>query len=127
MAYRVTAEEFDLLVGEALSRLPAWLMDQLTAANIDIVTQSELSDDKRLELDMEPYEDLLGLYEGIPLDQRTGYGDIVPDKITLFQRAIESASSSRDELLDQIETTLKHEIHHWHGADEDRVHDFGLG
>ncbi len=127
MAFRVSQEEFDRLVGEVISRFPKWLLDQVVAANIDIVIEPELAADKREDLDMSPYEDLLGLYEGIPLDQRSGYGETVPDKITLFQREIESSVETREGLIEQIETTLKHEIHHGFGADEDRVHDIGLG
>ena len=127
MAFRVSQEEFDRLVGEVISRFPKWLLDQIAAANIDIVIEPELTADKREDLDMSPYEDLLGLYEGIPLDQRSGYGETVPDKITLFQREIESSVETLEGLIEQIETTLKHEIHHGFGADEDRVHDIGLG
>lgn len=127
MAFRVSQDEFDRLVGEVISRFPKWLLDQVVAANIDIVIEPELTADKREDLDMSPYEDLLGLYEGIPLDQRSGYGETVPDKITLFQREIESSVETREGLMEQIETTLKHEIHHGFGADEDRVHDIGLG
>ena len=110
-----------------ISRFPKWLLDQIAAANIDIVIEPELTADKRSDLDMAPCEDLLGLYEGIPLDQRSGYGETVPDKITLFQREIESSVETLEGLIEQIETTLKHEIHHGFGADEDRVHDIGLG
>ena len=127
MAFRVSQDEFDRLVGDVISRFPKWLLDQIVAANIDIVIEPELTADKRADLDLSPFEDLLGLYEGVPLDQRSGYGETVPDKITLFQREIESSVETRDGLIEQIETTLKHEIHHGFGADEDRVHDIGLG
>lgn len=127
MTFRVSEDQFDRLVGEVISRFPKWLLDQITAANIDIVIELELTAEKRADLDLDPLEDLLGLYEGIPLDQRSGYGETVPDKITLFQREIESSVDTREELIEQIETTLMHEIHHGFGADEDRVHDIGLG
>lgn len=127
MPYRVSHTEFDRIVGDAIAKLPAWLIERLDLANVDIVVEPSLAAEKRADLELEPDEDLLGLYEGFPLDQRVGYGDTVPDKITLFQREIESIASSREELLEQIETTLKHEIHHGFGADESRVHDFGLG
>ena len=127
MPYRVNPTEFDAMVGDAIAKLPNWLIRQLELANVDIVVEPRLTTEKRMELELEPDEDLLGLYEGFPLDQRASYGDTVPDKITLFQREIESASDSRAKLLEQIETTLKHEIHHGFGADEGRVHDFGLG
>lgn len=127
MPFRVSQDEFDRLVGEVISGFPKWLVDQITAANIDIVIELELTDAKRADLELEPWEGLLGLYEGVPMDQRYGYGEMVPDKITLFQREIESSVDTRAELIEQIETTLKHEIHHGFGADEDRVHDHGLG
>ena len=127
MPYRVSQSEFDALVADALAKFPPWLINQMNAANLDVVVERSLSTDKRKELELAPGESLLGLYEGIPLDQRTSYGDTVPDKITLFQNEIESAVMSREQLIDEIETTLKHEVHHGFGADESRVHDFGLG
>ena len=127
MTFRVSQDEFDHLVGEVISKFPQWLVDQMTAANLDVVIELELTAAKRADLELEPWEGLLGLYEGVPLYQRTGYGNIVPDKITLFQKEIESSVDTREELIEQIEITLKHEIHHGFGADEDRVHDIGLG
>ena len=127
MPYRVSQSEFDALVADVLLKFPPWLIDQMTRANIDVVVERSLSAEKRQELELGPGESLLGLYEGFPIDQRTSYGDTVPDKITLFQNEIESVVASRDELIEEIETTLKHEVHHGFGADEGRVHDFGLG
>ena len=127
MPYRVSQSDFDALVADALANFPPWLIDRMKEANLDVVVERSLSAEKRKELELAPGESLLGLYEGIPLDQRTSYGDTVPDKITLFQNEIESAVMSREQLIDEIETTLKHEVHHGFGADESRVHDFGLG
>lgn len=127
MSYRVSEPEFDALVRDAIAGLPQWLLDVMTDANIDVVIEPHLSAAKRHDLGLAPDEGLLGLYEGVPLDQRVSYGNVVPDKITLFQHEIEDAANSHDDLVEQIETTLKHEIHHGLGADEERVHDAGLG
>ena len=69
---------------------------------------------------------LLGLYEGIPLTERYGYDMVLPDKITLFQRAIESICSTDEEVLREIRDTITHEVAHHFGYDDPSLDSLGI-
>ena len=66
---------------------------------------------------------LLGLYEGIPLSQRgMSYAGVLPDRITLFRRAIErEARGSAERLREIVQHTVVHEIAHHFGISDDRL------
>ena len=74
-----------------------------------------------------PGDTLLGLYEGVPLTRRTShYGNVVPDKITLFQAPIESAAGyDPARIREQVKRTVLHEIAHYFGIDDDRLEELG--
>ena len=69
--------------------------------------------------------ELLGLYEGIPLTERYGYDLVLPDKITIFQKPIESICETQEEITQEIETTITHEIAHHFGINDDRLEEIG--
>ncbi|MBX3088092.1 MAG: metallopeptidase family protein [Cryobacterium sp.] len=70
--------------------------------------------------------DLLGLYEGISVTERDQYGfGELPDRIVLYREPLLEACTSLDELRDQIHVTLVHEIGHYYGIDDSRLHDLG--
>ena len=71
-------------------------------------------------------ERLLGLYEGIPLTEREGYGGmVVPDRITIYRRAICGMCDTEDEVVDAVRTTVIHEVAHHFGIDDDRLDELG--
>lgn len=73
-------------------------------------------------------EDLLGLYEGIPHTDRMDYGDMVlPDRITLYRLALCRFVDDVDQLVEEINVTVVHEIAHHFGIDDDRLHELGWG
>ncbi|MCX8118754.1 MAG: metallopeptidase family protein, partial [Desulfobacterota bacterium] len=66
--------------------------------------------------------DLLGLYQGIPITQRgVAYGNVLPDKITLFQRPIESVCKTKKEVEEKVAEVILHEVGHYFGLDEERL------
>lgn len=70
--------------------------------------------------------DLLGLYEGIPLTEREAYGGLeMPDRITIYRAAICRMCHTLDEVVDEVQITVVHEIAHHFGIDDDRLHDLG--
>ena len=72
--------------------------------------------------------DILGLYEGIPLTERDGYGFMeLPDKISIYRRPLCAMCEDIDELIDEIRITVVHEIAHHFGIDDDRLHELGWG
>jgi predicted Zn-dependent protease with MMP-like domain len=114
--------EFRALVDEALATIPDRFRDAMQ--NIAIVVEDEPSPGALAEVGIEPPDTLLGLYEGTPLTERQwSHGNVLPDKITLFQDPIEDASSDRDDVVIAIAETLIHEIGHYFGLSEDEIED----
>ncbi|MEL6984943.1 MAG: metallopeptidase family protein [Actinomycetota bacterium] len=111
----IAQEEFEVLAGEALDQLP----DELGRLLDNVVILVE---------DAHPEEDLLGLYEGIPLTEREDYGDLaLPDRITLYRLALCDYAEDRDHLREEVLITVVHEIAHHFGIDDDRLHELGWG
>ena len=114
-------DRFKELVDEALESIPARFREAME--NIAIVVEDEPTDAQVEGAGLDPREDtLLGLYEGIPLTERGwAHGNVLPDKITLFQGPIEDESDSEDDTVTAIGETLIHEIGHYFGLSEDEI------
>ncbi|MGH3424235.1 MAG: metallopeptidase family protein [Nocardioidaceae bacterium] len=109
----VTPEEFESLVGDALDGIPAEFADALD--NVVIV----LEDDP-------PQPGLLGLYQGIPLTERGDwYAGVLPDRISLYRNPICARASSRAEVGEEVRITVVHELGHYFGIDDARLHELG--
>ena len=90
--------------------------------NIAIVIEDEPTLAQLDEVGIEPPDTLLGLYEGTPLTERQwAHGNVLPDKITLFQHPIEDESDDEDDIVVAIGETLIHEIGHYFGLSEDEI------
>jgi len=72
-------------------------------------------------------EQLLGLYEGVPLNRRdSGYSGVLPDKITLFRGPIvDYSGGGEDAVVREITRTFLHEIGHYFGLSERRLRELG--
>ena len=113
-------ERFESLVAKAIEDLPQEFLDMLE--NVDIVVEDYPTPDKLRESAVGHGETLLGLYEGVPQTRRTsGYNMVLPDKITIFQKPIEAKCSNDDQVYAEVKKTLKHEIAHHFGIDDERL------
>jgi|ERR671915_57992 predicted Zn-dependent protease with MMP-like domain len=112
---------FDRLVTEALDELPRRFRRQLR--NIAVVVETEPSQALLEEMGLWPHRTLLGLYQGVPLPRRGGlsYGNVLPDRITIFQKPIEAMCRTPDEIKAAVKDTVKHEIGHYFGLDDERL------
>jgi predicted Zn-dependent protease with MMP-like domain len=69
---------------------------------------------------------LLGLYEGIPLTERTSqYSGALPDRITIFRKAICAICTTEAQVVEEVRRTVVHEVGHHFGIDDDRLHELG--
>ena len=69
---------------------------------------------------------LLGLYQGVPLTSRTsGYAGVLPDRITIYQRAICARCQTEAEVADQVRRTVVHEVAHHFGIADERLRELG--
>lgn len=72
--------------------------------------------------------DLLGLYEGIALTERTSeYAGALPDRITIYQDAITDMCDDRADIVHEVAVTVVHEVAHHFGIDEQTLHERGWG
>jgi predicted Zn-dependent protease with MMP-like domain len=107
---------FEELVEQALDEIP----DQLAALvqNVVVLVEDEPPAD-------EP--DLLGVYDGVSLTERSADHTGLPDRITIFRRPLLEMCEDADELVREVRITVVHEIAHHFGIDDDRLHDLGYG
>jgi predicted Zn-dependent protease with MMP-like domain len=116
----MTREDFLKLVDEALVTIPDRFREAMQ--NIAIVIEDEPSARVLDDVGIEPPDTLLGLYEGTPLTERQwAHGNVLPDKITLFQGPIEDASADEDDVVVAIGETLIHEVGHYFGLSEEEI------
>ena len=117
----MTREYFRELVEEAIDTIPLKFARQVR--NLAIVIADEPSDDLLDDMEVEEGDSLLGLYQGTPLNERGwGYGNQLPDRITLFQHSIEDdCDDDEEEIVIAIGETLIHELGHYFGMSEEEI------
>ena len=102
-------EEFELEIEKALKTIPKEFTEKLK--NIQIVVDDS-TPEKNGSL-------LLGLYHGVPLSNRSAvFEPLMPDKITLYKKALEKVSRNSEELHKNIRDTVIHEIAHYFGMED---------
>ncbi|WP_370057247.1 metallopeptidase family protein [Leifsonia sp. EB41] len=115
MPLHLEADAFEELVTDELDRLPDEMIDGLD--NVVFVVEDRPEDGSL---------DLLGLYDGVALTERDAYGfGEMPDRIILYREPLLSICADEDELRDEVHVTLVHEIAHYYGIDDDRLHELG--
>jgi predicted Zn-dependent protease with MMP-like domain len=120
-----TTDIFEQFVAEAVEGLPATFYDRLE--NVEVVIE-DWPDHQALRLaGLRHPAQLLGLYQGVPLTQRTsGYNMVVPDKISLYRQPILLyCRQTGKKLRETIAHVLRHEIAHYFGIDDDRLEEIG--
>ena len=117
----MTEERFRSLVEAAIDTIPARFAREVR--NLAIVIEDEPSEELLEEMEVEPGDSLMGLYQGTPLNERGwGYGNQLPDRITLYKDVIEDeCDGDEDEIVVQIGETLIHELGHYFGMEEEQI------
>jgi predicted Zn-dependent protease with MMP-like domain len=116
----MTRAQFNVLVEEALNDIPPRFRDAMK--NIAIVIEDDPAPELLAEMEIEPPDSLYGLYQGTPLTERHwGYGNALPDRISLYQRPIEEDAEDAEDVIVCIAETLIHEIGHYFGLSEDEI------
>lgn len=123
---RLTSETFDRIVTQAIARIPTDIRRHLD--NILITVQPRPSGEMLAELGLAAGETLFGVYWGVPLTERSLTDPpLYPDVIYIFQEPLEAYCRSREELINEIEITVVHEIAHFLGFDEGELEALGYG
>jgi predicted Zn-dependent protease with MMP-like domain len=111
--YPMGPEEFELEVARVLENLPQALSERI--ANVAFGVEDGLA-----------RPNLLGLYEGIPLTRRgMQYVFALPDRITIYRHPILVRCSTYQDVSRLVEVVVKHEIGHYFGLSDARLHELG--
>ena len=113
----MTEEEFEKTVEKALNDLPKEIFEKME--NVAITIEKRPSPEQLRKSGIRAGNLLLGLYQGIPKTKYgRGFGNILPDKITIFQEPIEKLARSEDKIFGILKNTIFHEIAHHFGFNE---------
>ncbi len=113
-------EVFEKLVDQGIKDIPKAFLDKLE--NVEIVIEEEPNQEQLRKLKMRKGTVLFGLYEGVPLTKRWSYGQVLPDKITIFKKPMEQVSQGfESRIREMVKETVWHEIAHHFGMDEAMV------
>ncbi|MET8773650.1 metallopeptidase family protein [Nocardia sp. NPDC050713] len=116
MAVFMSEDRFEELVSDALDLIPAELARAID--NVVVLIEPRNMEDPHL----------LGLYHGIALTERDSqYGGSLPDTVTIYRDAILEICADDEEVVEEVAVTVIHEIAHYFGIDEDRLHQLGWG
>jgi len=117
---KLTRKEFEEAAVAALKRLPIFIKEKME--NVDVVVEDRAPQDLVTEMGLHSPSELLGLYQGVPLDRRGFYyGNVLPDKITLFHVPIESICKTKEEVKEKVREVVIHEVGHYFGLDDERL------
>ena len=115
------ADTFESVVIEALDSLPPEFARLMT--NVEVQIEPRPTREHRRMVGLKPWQTLYGLYQGVPLTERSGGSPILPDVITIFQQPLERDFPGRDALRAQVRRTVLHEIAHFFGISDARLRD----
>jgi predicted Zn-dependent protease with MMP-like domain len=112
---------FEQLVQHALRRLPRRFKNRIRNVEIEVedAPGKELLEDMGIGSGT-----LFGLYQGVPLTEREwNYGNMLPDRIVIYQRPIEQAARSNGEIEEIVLETVMHEVGHYFGFSDRELYD----
>ena len=116
MPVEMSEEEFEDAVADGLDALPEELTRMMS--NVVVLVEDEPPEGE---------DELLGLYEGIPLTERDSGWDAgaLPDRILVFRGPTLRACETREEVVDEVAVTVVHEVGHHFGISDERLHELG--
>ena len=117
----LTRAEFEEAVAEALDSLPKRFADLVK--NVSITVQDEPAGRDSLDVSPEAgvVHELLGIYRGVALTERTHGMPLFPDEIVIFRGPINRVARSRHEVVRQVQKTVIHELGHYFGLSDDEM------
>lgn len=123
---KLNEKDFDKLVAKAIGNIPPEIQQHLQ--NVIISVDRRPSPEMLAEFGLSSDEPLLGFYHGVPLTERSAIEPpLFPDRIILFQEPLEEMCDTLEQLEEEIEITVVHEVAHFVGISDDRLEELGYG
>ena len=112
-------KRFEEYVNRALEELPDEFKERLE--NIAVSVEPYPTREDLRSVGLTNKHSLLGIYRGIPFNAVSSFhsGPVMPSRIVLFQKNLEALAETEQDLVDEIRSTLLHEIGHYFGMSED--------
>ena len=120
---KLSTREFERLVENGLTLIPEEIRALMN--NVQIVVEEEPSEELLEELDVSPDETLFGLYQGVPLTERSTAYSALPDRIIIFRRPLLEEFDDPVDIHREVARTVIHEIAHHFGISEERLVELG--
>jgi predicted Zn-dependent protease with MMP-like domain len=117
------SDAFEQLVVAAIESLPPAFQTYLH--NVDVIVEQRPSREQRRALGLKPWQTLYGMYDGIPITERSSDTLAPPDAIIIFQAPLERDFPAPAALREQVRRTVLHEIAHVFGIDDERLRQLG--
>jgi predicted Zn-dependent protease with MMP-like domain len=112
-------ERFSELVDEAIASIPEDFRSKLD--NITVIIEPIARPSLAHEMGHNPWG-LLGVYQGVPYKQRgPWYGNVLPDRILIFQKPIEQQARTAAEIRKLVRRVVIHEVGHYFGLSDDEL------
>jgi predicted Zn-dependent protease with MMP-like domain len=121
----LSSEEIAGILESYLDEMPAELREALS--NVPVILEERPSESMLYSNDPPLDPLLLGYFEGTPLPEHSVFAaDVAPARIMIFSENISLLAADREKLQEELWITLKHEIGHYFGLDEDELAARGL-
>lgn len=121
---RLSEQEFEDAVGRALDRIADEFQPYLE--NVLIVVEDEPSPEDLESLGFDDGEPILGAYFGVPIGEKSVFDVTMdPDRIVIYKLPLEEMCETLEELIEEIEITVIHEIAHHFDIDEETLEQYG--
>jgi len=119
----VVDEFFRSAVAESLDNLPRSIREYVE--DVPVLVEDHPSDDLISREGVSPQ--ILGLYIGTPkTESGPSHQPVDVTRVILFKKNLEKICRDREELIDQIQITVRHEIGHHLGLSEEDMERLGL-
>ena len=116
---RISPEEFEAYVEEALESVPAPFRKYLE--NIVVAVEDEPSPEDYDDTDTGEEQELFGIFRGVPFFERGTAVSSLPAQIAIFRGPILRSFESRGEAVRAIRDTVVHEVGHMLGLEDQEM------
>ena len=119
----LTRTEFESVVDEAIESLPKRFADLIENVAIAVEEEPTAEDLESVDDDADDAADveLLGIYRGVALTERSHDMPLMPDEIAIFRGPINRVTSSRSDAVKEVRETVMHELGHYFGLHDDEL------
>ena len=123
---RLSAKAFERAVQEAMDRIPREFLRHIE--NVAVLVLDEPSEEVLEDLGVPEGETLFGAYFGVPVGEKSLFDvPVEPDRIEIYRHPLEDLCESVEEMMEEIEITVVHEIAHHFGIDDEVLDRHGYG